>query len=142
MANLEAELAALKARVAELEARGRPAAPFKAEPAPQRDLTERASMPPSALREMATAVPSVVIREIANGDRVPAQLAPLARDYATPSVAQRGWRSPAALDVPGIALADRMMDVADRADRVELAQRLAKQELARRAAKGKPDAAA
>ena len=139
--DLRAELAALKARVVELEARGRPSAPIKSTPGPIRDLTAGMSMPREALQAMADAVPSAVIREIVKGDRVRAELAPLGRGYTTPPLPRSRNLNPAPLDVPGIALADKLMDHQDRLDRDELAQRLARQELARRAAKAKPDAA-
>ena len=66
--DIAAELAALKARVAELERKGKPSAPMKADPAPLRDLTEGMSMPPEALREMANAVPDAMVRQIVNGN--------------------------------------------------------------------------
>jgi len=112
--DLAAEIAALKARVAELEARGQPSAPMKGEPPPFRDLTAGMSMPKEAVLEMATAVPNVVIRQIVTADRVSGQLAPLSGGNATPQTPAQlnhsGWRSPAPLDVPGIALADKIVD--------------------------------
>jgi hypothetical protein len=132
MTDLEAELATLKARVEELERRGQPSAPIKSSPAPLRDLTAGASMPLSALKAMTDAVPDHLVRQIANSDRVRAELRPLGRGYTTPPLPRSRDISAAPLDVPGVAIADRLVDEQDRADRVELAQRLARQELARR----------
>jgi hypothetical protein len=136
--DLRAELAALKARVVELEAKGRPIP--STPPGPIRDLTANMSMPKEALQTMVDAVPSAVVREIVKGDRVRADLRPLG-GRVTPPLPRSRNLNPAPLDVPGIALADKLMDHQDRLDRDELAQRLAKQEIARRAAKAKPDAA-
>jgi hypothetical protein len=131
MSERDLEIEELKARIAKLEKLAQPSAPTT--PTPVRDLTEGMSMPKDALRAMADAVPTVVIREMANGDRVRADLAPLGKGYTTPPLPRSRNLSAAPLEVPGVALADKLMDAADRADRVELAQRLAKQEVARRA---------
>jgi hypothetical protein len=134
----KAELEALKARIEELERRAKPPEPFKPDPhwRPPPNPIDRLSMPVSVIRDMANAVPDAVVRQIVSG-RAPQNLAPLAAT-ATPVSAQNtsGWRESVPLsNPPGVALADKLMDAADRADRVELAQRLAKQELARRAMK-------
>jgi len=63
------ELAELKARVAELEAKAKPpepAKPFVPEPYQRYDPTAGMSMPPSALRAMVAAVPDM--REVALRD--------------------------------------------------------------------------
>lgn len=141
MTERDLEIEALKERIAKLEEAAKPKAPFKPDPMPRRDLTERASMPPSALREMANAVPDAMVRQIVNGNRAPADLAPLTTNVR-PTIAQQnraGWRNPAPLGPPaGVAQADRLMDVADARDRAELiekeARRLAK-------TKAEPDAA-
>ena len=123
--DLKAEIAALKERLAALEARGRPAAPMRADPAPLRDLTAGMSMPREALLEMATAVPNVVIRQIVTADRVKGELAPLRSGNANPPLPRSRNLSPAPLEVPGIALADRLMDAQDARDRAREAKRLA-----------------
>jgi hypothetical protein len=66
------EIAALKARVAELEARSpKPPKPFKPQPYQRYDPTEGMSMPPSALRAMVEAVPDRLIKEIVRDNRSP-----------------------------------------------------------------------
>jgi hypothetical protein len=119
------EIEALKERIAKLEDAAKPKAPFKPEPMPQRDLTERASMPPSALRAMAEAIPSVMVREIVSGGLADQTLKPLATNVR-PSVGRSGWLNPAPLDVPGIALADKLVDAQDARDRAELIEKEAR----------------
>jgi hypothetical protein len=120
----------------------KPSAPMKADPPPFRDLTAGMSMPKEALLEMATAVPNVVIRQIVTADRVRAELAPLARgNVGPPTPAQlnrTGYRSAAPLDVPGIVLADKIVDAQDQRDKADLIDREARR-LAQ--TKAKPDAA-
>jgi hypothetical protein len=66
------ELAALKARVAELEARSpKPPEPFKEQPYQRYDPTAGMTMPPSALRAMVEAVPDRLIKEIVRDNRSP-----------------------------------------------------------------------
>src|SRR5262249_15729351 len=124
--DLKAEIAALKERLAALEARGRPAAPMRADPAPLRDLTAGMSMPREALLEMATAVPTVVIRQIVTADRVKGELPPFGPGNANPPLPRSRHTTPAPLDVPGIALADRIVDAQDARDRADLIEREAK----------------
>jgi hypothetical protein len=65
------ELAELKARVAELEARTpKPPEPFKPEPFQRYDPTARMSMPRSVLREMVNAVPDSTMQAIVREQRV------------------------------------------------------------------------
>jgi hypothetical protein len=71
MAN-EDELAALKARVAELERAAKPAPPPDMKGYRRFDPTEGMSMPASALREMAQAIPDSFIRDIVHDNRAPA----------------------------------------------------------------------
>src|SRR5215471_8642423 len=68
MTKKDDELAALKARVEELERANKPPEPFKPEPYEPIDWTARMSMPPSALREMVNAIPDSMIRDIAMRD--------------------------------------------------------------------------
>jgi hypothetical protein len=66
------ELAALKARVAELEARSpKPPKPFTPAPYQQYDPTAGMSMPPSALRAMVEVVPDKLMRDIVRDNRAP-----------------------------------------------------------------------
>src|SRR5262249_24573141 len=135
-----AELAAVRQRVEELERAAKPPEPFKPGPPPNPNwLLDRASMPSSAMREMTNAIPDKMVREIVNGGLSPQTLAPLAGGNVRPTVAQQntsGWRSPAPLsNPPGVAQADKLMDVQDQRDRAELIASEAKRRLA------KPDAA-
>jgi hypothetical protein len=70
---------------------------------------------------MIEAVPSEVVRDIVRDNRRAAQVA-----TATPQPERgTGWVEPAPLRLPpGVELMDRMMDVQDRLDQVELAKRL------------------
>jgi hypothetical protein len=125
---LENELAALKARVAELE-RAKPPEPFKPDPdyvppSPFR-LLDRVSMPAGVMREMADAMPDAMVRDIFRDARTPQTLAPLSADVR-PRLPQ-GPREPTPLsNPPGIAIADRLMDAQDQRDRAELIEREAK----------------
>ena len=62
------ELAALKKKVEELEAKLSPPKPFVSKPHEPIDWTARMSMPPSVVREMANAVPDYHLRSIALRD--------------------------------------------------------------------------
>jgi hypothetical protein len=130
-AELLAQIAELKDRIAKLEERGKPAAPMRADATPFRDLTANATMPPSALRIMADAVPDHIVRQITNGLRVKGELSPIAGagrvDSRVPYENRSGWRAPAPLsNPPGVALADRIVDAQDARDRAELIEREAK----------------
>jgi hypothetical protein len=121
---VEAELAALRERVAELERAAKPPLDIKRltegrKPPP--NPIDRMSMPPSVVREMCRATPDNLVRAIA-ADR-----------YATTPVSQvqseaptgkpvntTGWRETPLTPPPGIALADRLLDVQDAKDRAEL----------------------
>ena len=117
---LENELAALKARVAELE-RAKPTEPLKPNPdyvppSPFR-LLDRVSMPASVMREIAAAMPDAMVRDIFRDARTPETLAPLSTDVR-PRPAATGWEAP--LSPPaGISLIDRQLDVQDQRDRAE-----------------------
>jgi hypothetical protein len=65
------ELAALKARVEELERAAKPPEPFKPEPYQRYDPTAGMCMPPSALAAMVAAVPDRLIKEIVRDNQAP-----------------------------------------------------------------------
>jgi hypothetical protein len=71
LAALEAEVAAQRARVEELERKAKPPAPFVPIPYERFDPTARMSMPPSALAEMVNAVPDHVVRGVIRDNRAP-----------------------------------------------------------------------
>jgi len=127
----EEELAQLKARITELEARAKPPPP--APPAPkgyQRwDPTEGMSMPASALQEMAQAIPDSMVRDIAMRDgRAPAGpssqgVIPSSQGLSnvrTGGGGSSGWAREIPLSPPpGVNILDRIMDHEDAKDRHE-----------------------
>jgi len=121
----ENELAALKARVAELEAKANPK-PFTPEPYQRFDPTANISMPRSTMLEMA--IPDHVMRGIVRDNRAPVGYAGVIPDRRLSQQVRRvpgtGWRDATPLsNPPGVALVDKLMDAADRADRHELIKR-------------------
>jgi hypothetical protein len=113
------EIAALKARVAELERAAKPPEPFKPEPYQRYDPTAGMCMPPSALAAMVAAVPDQMLREIAMRDN----RAPTGRPGMIPNSQQStgggaanapgggtGWVDPAPLrPPPGIHWVDAQL---------------------------------
>jgi hypothetical protein len=137
MSDDKAELEALVAKLVaeELERRAKPKPPFKCDHVPF-DPTANATMHPSTAAEFAKAIPSALAHDINRDARRdvhdfrPQSPEPARKPRGT------GWRESTPLSPPpGVAQADRLMDEQDRRDKVELAQRLARQELASRAAK-------
>ena len=130
------EIAALKARVEELERANKPPEPFKPEPYQRYDPTEGMSMPRSTMLEMARAVPDQMMREIALRDN----RAPTGRPGMIPNSQQStgggsanmpgggtGWVDPAPLGPPpGLRYVDQQLDAQDAKDRAELIEREAK----------------
>ena len=123
----------LKDRIEELERVNKPSE-FKPEPYQRYDPTEGMCMPRSALAAMVAAVPDHVIRDIAMRDN----RAPTGRPGMIPSSNQQstgggsanvagsgtGWAHETPLGPPpGVAQADRLMDVQDARDRAELIER-------------------
>jgi hypothetical protein len=137
-ASKDEELTELKARVAELEARARPPAPFDPGPIQRFDPTEGMSMPASTLREMARAVPDSLIREVAMRDaRAPSGpsgqgVIPSSQSMSEVRVGGggTGWQREVPLGPqPGIAHVDAQLDEADRRDRAVLQSNLDRAEL-------------
>jgi hypothetical protein len=142
-----AELKELKARVAELEAKAKPPAPFDPGPYQRYDPTANFQMPASALREMVNTVPDSMVRDIAMRDgRAPTgpsaqgvvpSSQPLS-NIRTGGGGSSGWREPTPLaPPPGVNILDRIMDHEDAKDRAELVERHARM-AAMRAAESKP----
>jgi hypothetical protein len=122
------ELAALKARVAELERAAKPPPSPDPRNFPRYDPTEGMTMPASALREMVNCVPDSFVRDIAQRD-ARAPTGPSAQG-AIPSSQPlsnirtggggTGWAREIPLGPqPGINHIDRLLDHADAQDRHE-----------------------
>jgi hypothetical protein len=141
MDTFEARLAASEARVAELEAklaeaRKPPAPTFKPEPHERFDPTARATMPPSALRDLVAAVPDRLMADLRSDalkpNPVTQSVAQLSQDRGSPDrggvqIRGSGWREPNPLSPPpGVAICDQLVDQQDRVDRVDLERRLAR----------------
>jgi hypothetical protein len=125
------ELAALKARIEELERKGKPPAPFKEEPYQRYDPTAGMTMPPSALQAMIAAEPRGFMKRVVADNRAPTGRPGMIPEQ--PSNARgtnvagsgTGWAHDVPLsNPPGVAQADKLMDEQDRRDRAELAQKL------------------
>jgi hypothetical protein len=121
---LEAQVAALAAEVAELKRRANLPAPTSnvrggdwAQQAATARLIDRVAMPASVMREMAEAVPDAAVADIVRDGRAPQTLAPLEAN-TRPRAVVTGWEAP--LEPPrGISLIDRQLDVQDQRDRAE-----------------------
>jgi hypothetical protein len=119
------ELAALKARIEDLERKANPPEPPKFDGGPRGPTTtelamSRMAMPPQAMRVMIECVDDAAMAGIRRDGRAPQNLAPLAAEGRSSPRLPQGMREPTPLsNPPGIALADRIMDAADRAEREE-----------------------
>jgi hypothetical protein len=120
------ELAALRQRVEELERKANPPAPPKFEGGPRGLTTTELAMSRASLsREAMEKMDIPGVRDIFRDARAVQNLAPLATDVR-PRLAQ-GPREPTPLGPPpGIAIADRLMDVQDAKDRAQLIEREAR----------------
>ena len=131
------ELAALKKKVEELEAKLSPPKPFVSPPYERYDPTAGMCMPPSALRAMVAAEPKGFMAGVVRDNRG----APTGPTGAIPRSQQvtgahpgggvpgsgTGWGHSTPLGPPpGVAQADRLMDAQDGKDRAELIEREAK----------------
>jgi predicted XRE-type DNA-binding protein len=137
---LKAELAALKKRQGELEAKlaeaDKPPAPqFKPEPRERYDPTANFGMPRSVVREMAKAIPPDLARDLRADALKPNPVtgtsqAQLSQDRDGGRVQiQRGtgWQEPNPLSAPpGVPIMDRLMDMQDAIDKADLERRLAR----------------
>jgi hypothetical protein len=130
------ELAELKKRVAELEARAKPPAPPDMKGYQQFDPTANMSMPVETMREMARVTPTDMIREIAMRDGRAPQ-GPSAQGIIPGSQPMSAVRVGGGVaheiplgPQPGINHVDRLLDHADAQDRharmMEEAKRRAK----------------
>jgi hypothetical protein len=130
------ELAELKARVAELEARAKPPEPFNPGPAQRFDYTEGFSMPASTLRDMVNCIPDY--RDDAMRDsrtpRSPVSMIPEKVSGATerqglPQSSTPGWQAEVPLGPqPGINHVDALCEEDDRRERATLQSNLSRTE--------------
>jgi hypothetical protein len=134
---LRAELDALKKRQSELEAKlaeaDKPPEPFKREPYQPIDYTRGASMDRETKRDLATAIPDSLARDLradlARGNPISQSQAMLTPDRGGRGVEIRGTGYRDAIPLaapPGVALADRLMDMQDKIDKADLQRRLAR----------------
>jgi hypothetical protein len=132
------EIAALKARVEELEraAKPKPAPePFKPQPHEPIDWTARMSMPPALMAAMVAAEPRGFMQGVVRDNRAPtgpAGMIPRAQSTGGSGPANvagsgTGWSATTPLSPPpGVAQADRLMDAQDQRDRAALIEREAR----------------
>jgi hypothetical protein len=142
----EEELAQLKVRVAELEAKNKPPEPFVPEPFQKWDPTAGMSMPRSVLMEMAAAVPDSAMKGIVHEQRTSSvNQGPSAAGvggtvsavHVNPGLQGShrgsGWREAAPLQPPpginyvdqiagAFAARDRVDAIEDEAKRIRIAQ--------------------
>jgi hypothetical protein len=134
------ELAALKKKVEELEAK---VSPPKSTFVPMSDAEwidhvhqarERQAntwMPPDAIRDMIAAEPKGFMHDVALRDarapNSPAMIPSSQQRPAAEGANRTGWRDATPIGPPpGVAQADKLMDEQDRRDRAELARKLGK----------------
>jgi hypothetical protein len=122
------KIAALEARIEELERKAKPQAPLHFEAGPSGPTTtdlalSRISMSPEVMAEMVRAVGSETLRGIVKSGGVGVLQSTATTPTPTRVSAQNtsGWRDPGPLGPPpGVAIADRLMDVQDARDRAQL----------------------
>jgi hypothetical protein len=132
---LKAQNAELSDRIAKLEEAAKPPEPFVPEPWQPIDRTAGMSMDRASMLRMAAVDTSGL-----QADRRAFQQQPRAASSpAEPQVKRgTGWQEPRPLESPpGVHIADQLMDEADRRDRAELIERLAKAAAIEKAAKEK-----
>jgi hypothetical protein len=135
--DLKAEIDQLKKRQTELEAKlaeaGKPPAPFKSEPRQPIDYTAGASMDRETTRDLASAIPPDLARDLHNdlarGNPITASQSQLPQERGGGGVQiQRGdgWAKERKIEPPpGVPIMDRLMDMQDAIDKADLQRRLA-----------------
>jgi hypothetical protein len=122
------EIAALKARVEELERAAKPPEPFVPTPHQQYDPTANMSMPRSALQAMVAAVPDHMLRDIVRDHRGaptgPSPMSPSSSSQgggpANVAGSGTGWAREIPLGPPpGIRYVDQQLDHADAVDKAD-----------------------
>ena len=129
------EIAALRKRIEELEAKAKPPEPFKPQPYEPIDWTARMSMPPSALAAMVAAEPrgfmAGVVRDNRGAPTGPTSAIPRSTDGGGGSAnapgSGTGWAHETPIGPPpGLRYVDAQLDAQDAKDRSELIEREAK----------------
>jgi hypothetical protein len=141
------ELAALRKRIEELEAKAKPPEPFVSPPYERYDPTAGMSMPPSALAAMVAAVPDRVMRDIVRDNRgaptgptgmIPRSEQPTGGGGPAASGSGTGWGHSTPLGPPpGIRYVDQQIDAQDQKDRQELIEKKAREQALLKLAEGK-----
>jgi hypothetical protein len=150
MTKKDDELAALRKRIEELEAKTKPPEPekpFVPQPYQRYDPTAGMCMPPSALRAMVAAEPRNFMRDVVRDNRAPStptgaiprsqQASSGGGPVNVPGSGTNWGHSTPLGPPPGVAQADRLMDAQDAKDRAELIEREAKFKAMEKLAEGK-----
>jgi hypothetical protein len=136
----EDEIAALKARVEELERKNKPPEPFVPKPYEPIDWTARMSMPRSAIEAMVAAEPRGFMSGVVHDNRAPTTPAMIPREQVSRPGANvpgggTGWAHEVKIGPPpGIRYVDQQLDAQDQRDRQERIQQAASVETARKLA--------
>jgi hypothetical protein len=124
---LKAQNAELSDRIAKLEEAAKPPEPFKSEYRGPIDRTAGMSMPANAMKAMVDALPSSFFADLRGDARRPNPVTGGPAPSPTPQGPRgTGWREPAPLEVPFVALADKLVDTQDKIDHAERVQQFAK----------------
>jgi hypothetical protein len=129
----QTDLDELKARLEKLEkanAPSAPSAPMPREPQRPLDYTRGASMSAATMRDLAQAIPDKLAADLradlARGNPLTASQAQLVKGEGGVEIHRGdGWAPERKIEPPpGVALADRLMDMQDAIDRADLERRL------------------
>ena len=142
------EIAALKKKVEELEAKLSPPKPFVPQPYEPIDWTARMSMPPSALAAMVAAEPRGFMAGVVRDNRGPtgptgaiprSQQAGSGGGSANVPGSGTGWAREIPIGPPpGLRYVDAQLDAQDAKDRQELIEKKAREQAMQKLAEGKP----
>jgi hypothetical protein len=139
------EIAALKKKVEELEAKLSPPKPFVPEPYQKYDPTAGMCMPPSALAAMVAAEPRGFMAGVVRDNRAPSHpgTIPSSHQQSTGGPANvpgsgTGWAHETPLGPPpGLRYVDQQIDAQDAKDRQELIEKKAREQALLKLAEGK-----
>ena len=148
MSKQTGEIAALKKKVEELEAKLSPPKPFVPQPYEPIDWTARMSMPPSALAAMVAAEPRGFMAGVVRDNRGPtgptgaiprSQQAGSGGGSANVPGSGTGWAREIPIGPPpGLRYVDAQLDAQDAKDRQELIEKKAREQAMQKLAEGKP----